>query len=137
MKRLIQAKPRTKKKEVVMTIKFTFEAVNDNEDEAKNDIKRFKDWMKNQFTEWDTSILEYFLYAYKLSQDDDDSKYILDVHIDKILKDDSATIDEREHFQKMIDDENEKNEDEIEEQEDDIEENFSDHVIDEDDEGLE
>lgn len=105
-KRLIQkiAKPRTKKKEIVMTVKFTFEVFNDNEDEAKEDVKRFKEWMKDQFTEWDSSVLQYFLYAYGLQQDANDERYMLDVHIDKIIRDESATVGEITDFMKDIKD---------------------------------
>lgn len=104
MKRLIrkEATPRAKKKEVVLTTKFTFEAFNDNEDEAKADVKRFKEWIKDQFTEWDNSILQYFLYAYGLQQDANDEKYMLDVHIDKIIKDESATVNEMEDFMRDV-----------------------------------
>jgi hypothetical protein len=96
------AKPRTKKKEVVLTVKYTFEVFGDNEDETKIDCKRFKQWMKDHYTQWDSSILQYFLYAYNLMQDPDDAKYKLEFHIDKILKDDSATIDERNFFDKQL-----------------------------------
>jgi hypothetical protein len=89
------AKPRTKKKELVVTVKFTFEVLNDNEDEAKADLRKFKEWMNQQFTQWNSSILQYFLYSYKLQQNADDERYRLEHHIDKIIKDDSATIDER------------------------------------------
>jgi len=96
------AKPRTKKKEVVITMKCSFVAYGDNEDETKVDCKRFKQWMKDHFTQWDNSILQYFLYSYNLMQDPDDSKYELELHIDKILRDDSATIDERNLFDQQI-----------------------------------
>lgn len=103
-KRLIKkiAKPRTKKKEIVLTTKFTFEVFNDNEDEAKEDVKRFKEWMKDQFTQWDSSILQYFLYAYGLQQNAEDEKYKLEVHIDKIVKDESSTVGEITEFMKDV-----------------------------------
>lgn len=105
IKRLIKklAKPRTKKKEIVMSVKFCFEVFNDNEDEAKEDVKRFKQWMKDQFTEWDNSILQYFLYAYGL-EDTADEKYKLDVHIDKIVKDESSTVGEINEFMQGVKD---------------------------------
>jgi hypothetical protein len=103
-KRLIKkiATPRTKKKEIVMTVKFTFEVANDNEDEAKEDVKRFKDWMKDQFTQWDNSMLQYFLYAYGLQQDPNNEKYKLEQHIDKIIRDESATVGEITDFMKDV-----------------------------------
>ena len=91
------AKPRTKKKEVVLTIKINFETRNDNSDEAKADCIKFKNWVKDQFTEWDDSMLQYFLYAYNLIQNPED-KYFLDIHIDKIIKDESSTMEEQEEF---------------------------------------
>lgn len=105
-KRLIQkiAKPRTKKKEAIIEVRFTFECFNDNPEEAKADVKRFKDWLKNQFTEWDDSILQYFLYAYGLQQDANDEKYKLDVHISSIIKDESATVGEITDFMKDVKD---------------------------------
>lgn len=91
MKRLKKvSKPRAKKKETVLTVKFTFEAFNDNEDEAKLDCKNFKEWMNGHFPSWNESILQYFLYAYSLTQNDDNSKYKLEAHIDKIIKDESV-----------------------------------------------
>jgi hypothetical protein len=96
------AKPRAKKKEVILTLKLNFEVYNDNEDEAKADCKRFKEWVKSQFSEWDNSILQYFLYAYKLVQDPEDDKYLLDIHIDKIIKDDSSTAAEIKEFMDNI-----------------------------------
>lgn len=96
------AKMRPKKKELVLTYKFQFNVYNDNEDDAKQDIKRFKQWMKEQFVHWPESMLQYFLYAYNLHQNHDDRKYLLEGHIDKVLKDESVTIDERDHFDQII-----------------------------------
>lgn len=104
MKRLI-AKPRPKKKQVGMSVKFWFEVYNDNENEAKLDCKRFKDWMQNSFCEWDESMLQYFLYGHNLVQGPDDDKYLMDVHIDKILVDDSATSQEVREFMNQTTDE--------------------------------
>lgn len=103
-KRLIQkiAKPRTKKKEAIIELRFTFEVFNDNPEEAKTDVKRFKDWLKDQFTEWDSSILQYFLYAYGLQQDPNDEKYKLEVHISNIVKDESSTVEEITEFMKDV-----------------------------------
>ncbi len=116
----ITAKPRPKKKELVLTYKFTMEVFNDNEDEAKQDIKRFKQWMKDQFVYWPESMLQYYLYAYNLHQNHDDTKYLLEGHIDKILKDESVTIDERNSFDNVLDQVNEQAEDKIKRLEDDL-----------------
>lgn len=106
IKRLINkiAKPRVKKKEVIVETRFTFEVFNDNSDEAKEDCKRFKQWLKDQFTEWDNSILQYFLYAYGLQQDANDEKYKLEVHISQIVKDESSTVGEINEFMQGVKD---------------------------------
>lgn len=122
------AKPRTKKQEVVLSVKFTFEAFNDNTDEAKLDCKRFKQWMKEQFSEWDHSILQYFLYAYKLMQDADDDKYLLDMHIDKIYKDDSATMAETKEFMELLEEEQEEKEVELDELAEQYEKEIEDEI---------
>lgn len=119
LKKII-AKPRPKKKELVLTCKFTFETFNDNEDEAKQDIKRFKQWMKDQFVQWPESMLQYFLYAYNLHQNHDDHKYLLESHIDKIIKDESVTIDERDSFDNVLDQVEEQSEQKIKQMEDDL-----------------
>lgn len=102
------AKPRPKKKEVVMTVKLNFEVAEDNEDYAKQDCIKFKDWVRDQFSEWDNSILEHFLYEYGLIQNSEGDKYLLDIHIDKILKDESSTEQEQKEFIEDIE-EREKN----------------------------
>lgn len=96
------AKPRPKKKEVVMTVKLNFEVFNDNEDYAKKDCIKFKDWVRDQFSEWDNSVLEHFLYEYGLVQNSDGDKYLLDIHIDKILKDESSTEQGQQEFMDNI-----------------------------------
>jgi hypothetical protein len=101
------AKPRTKRKETVLTMKFSFDVTEDNENEAKDACRRFKHWMNDYFSQWNDSILQYFLYANKLAQDPDDAKYRLEVHLDKVVKDDSSTIDQRNFFDFHL--ENDKN----------------------------
>jgi hypothetical protein len=108
LNRLIEAKPRPKKKEVHLTMKYNFECYEDNEDEAKAICRRFKHWMKDHFAQWDNCILQYFLYANNLVQSYDDLKYRLEGHIDKITRDDSATIDERNYFEMQLQHEEEQ-----------------------------
>lgn len=129
LKRL--SKPRTKKKEVVLTLKLVFEAFNDNEDEAKTDCKRFKEWVKNEFSKWNDSVLQYFLYAYKLQQDDEDSKFILSMNIDKILKDESATLEEIKNFMENLESEDEEQEEELQDLEEEYIEEIDEHINDE------
>ena len=95
MKRLIEAKPRPKKKEIVMTVKFTFESFSDDNTDAKTALKAFKTWMRDAFPEWNQSILYNFLNAANLKQPQEEDKYVLTVNIDKILKDESTTRDVR------------------------------------------
>ena len=79
----------------------------DNDDgQALEYIKYFKEWTKNRLTQWDKSILEYFLYEYNLPQDPDGTKYNLDFHIEEILKDDSV----EKKFSDDYQEENNKNE---------------------------
>lgn len=103
MKRLIrQAKPRPKKKELVFTTKHHFECFSDNEDIAKDILRKFKQWISEVYPEWATTQLQHFLYAYNLSQNSEDNKYLYEFHLDKILKDESVTIDQRTWFDKGI-----------------------------------
>lgn len=88
-KKKIKAKQRRKYKEVVLTVKFNFRAYNDNNDLAKLDCSRFKQWMNKIFSTWNDSILQHFLYAYKLQNFNDNENYELSMRIDKIIKDES------------------------------------------------
>lgn len=103
MKRLIrQAKPRKKKKELKLTAKFVFEVFNDDENDAKGDIKLFRNWMAKEFPKWNDSILQHFLYQNNLSQTATNPKYLLAVNVDKIIKDESSVKDERNWFDNEI-----------------------------------
>jgi hypothetical protein len=93
-----KAKPRRKYKEVILTTKFNFRAYNDNYDLAKLDCTKFKQWMGEIFSKWDDSILQNFLYSYKLTNDENGDNYELSCHIDKIIKDESSKADEIEKF---------------------------------------
>lgn len=101
IKRLI-AKPRKKKKEIKLTVKFDFEVVSNDDVDAKGDIKLFRNWMSNEFPKWNDTILQHFLYQYNLSQDKQESKYILSLHTDKIISDDSSAKDERLWFNDQL-----------------------------------
>ena len=95
MKRLIEAKPRPKKKEIVMTVKFSFETYSDDNTEAKEALKKFKVFMRDIFPDWNESIIYHFLNAAHLQQPVDDDKYVLSINVDKIMKDESETRDLR------------------------------------------
>lgn len=109
MKRLKkQARPRPKSKEVWLDMRLCFEIFEDNDDLAKEVCAKFKDWARDQFAQWDKSILEHFLYEYGLSQNSNDDKYILDFYINKIIKDETIPASEQEKYMEEI--ENEENE---------------------------
>ena len=92
------AKPRKKKKELKLTVKFVFEAFGDDDTDTKVDLKTFRNWMRDEFPKWSDTILQHFLYQNKLSQTADNPKYLLAVNVDKIIKDESSVKDEREYF---------------------------------------
>ena len=112
MKRLVQAKPRKKKKEVVLTTKLLFEAYNQNDMEAKAVVKLFKQWVKEHFIGWSDTILQHFLYEYNLPQDER-TEYKLTMQLHKILKDESFIKDD---LMKILKQDNIEHEDEIDEE---------------------
>ena len=121
MKRLIRtAKPRKKKKELKLTTKFVFEVVNDDETEAKLDIKAFRNWMRDEFPKWSDTILQHFLYQNNLVQTPDKPKYLLAVNIDKIIKDESSVSDERKWFDDQLEDLSEEAEKAIRKKEEEL-----------------
>ena len=127
VKRLIkQAVPRKKKKEVVLTTKLVFEAINENEIEAKSICKLFKQWIKEHFVGWSDTILQHFLYEYNLPQDER-TKYKLTMQMHKIIKDESFI---KEDLMKILEHDNEIEEDKEDEEKEDIDEEKED--IDED-----
>ena len=119
MKRLI-AKPRKKKKELKLTVKFVFEAFSDDENEAKGDIKAFRNWMRDEFPNWSDSILQHFLYQNNLSQSTENDKYLLAVNIDKVIKDESSIQDERTWFDNELESLGENAEENIKKKEEEI-----------------
>lgn len=105
MNRLLSriAKPRKKKKELKLTVKFVFEAFGDDDTDTKGDLKTFRNWMRDEFPKWNETILQHFLYQNKLSQSAEEPKYLLAVNVDKIIKDESSVKDEREYFDNELD----------------------------------
>ena len=69
-------------KEVDLELHLIFGVTGDSTEEVKEDCALFLRWVREQFTQWDESILQYFLYEYNLVQD---GRYTLDLHIDRIL----------------------------------------------------
>ena len=84
----IADRPRENRKKVSFALKLSLE-VDNSDGDAINDLRKFKDWTTNIFTEWDKSILEYFLYQYGLLQNESSDKYFLDFRIDRLLDDDT------------------------------------------------
>ncbi len=86
--RKIADRPRENRKKVTYMLKIGLE-VDNGDGDAIDNLKLFKDWITNKFTQWDKSILEYFLYEYGLMQSSEDDKYYLDFRIEKLLDDDT------------------------------------------------
>lgn len=95
LKRL-QAKPRRSRKSIILTMKYVLDIHEDNDDEAKRIGKMFIAWMRDKFSNWDDSVLEYFLYENNIEQNSDDDRLYLEGHLDKILKDDCTHMEDRE-----------------------------------------
>ena len=101
MKRLV-SKLQKKKKEIKLTTKFVFEVISNDDIDAKEDIKLFRNWIANEFPKWNDSILQHFLYQNNLSQEKEQPKYILSINMDKIISDDSSAKDERLWFNEQL-----------------------------------
>lgn len=85
-------RPRENRRKVTYLLKIGLE-VDNGDGDAIDSLKLFKNWVGDKFTQWDRSILEYFLYDYGLVQSADDDKYFLDFRIEKILEDDTNDTD--------------------------------------------
>ena len=108
MARLIKKadRPSENFKEIEYLIRMSLK-VNNDEGNAGDDLTRFRQWIPTTFTEWDKSILEHFLYNYGLLQNDSDNKYVLDIKIENILRDDSEKM--RPMVEKAVEEDFEKN----------------------------
>lgn len=101
----IADRPRENRKKVSYDLSLSLE-VDNSDGTAIDDLKKFKGWVTNKFTQWDKSILEYFLYEYGMIQSPDDDKYFLDFKIESLLDDDT----DHEHKNATdIDNENSEN----------------------------
>lgn len=98
----IEGKPRRKRKSIIMTMRYTLDIHEDDPEEAKAIGKLFKTWMRDKFSQWDDTILQHFLYENNLVQNKDDDRFILDGHLEKIVKDDCSDSDEREEFDSTL-----------------------------------
>ena len=82
--RLIKSKPRRGRKSIILTMKYTLDIHSDKSDEIRD---MFITWMRDKFSQWDDTILQYFLYDTHTEQNDADDRLELEGHLDKILKD--------------------------------------------------
>lgn len=99
-------RPRESRKTVEFLLKLQLDVDNFHGD-AIQDLDKFKLWVAHQFTQWDKSILEYFLYEYGLLQNADDDKYFLDFKVESLLKDDTKD-DLRPMVEDSLDEETKK-----------------------------
>ena len=60
--KMTTAKPRRKRKSIILTMKYVLDIHEDDNDEAQRIGKIFKAWMRDKFSDWDETILQYFLY---------------------------------------------------------------------------
>lgn len=90
MKRLIKIndRPRENRKTVEFTLSMRLD-IDNSDGDAVDNLLKFKQWVTNNFTQWDASILEHFLYQYELLQNETNDKYFLDFKVEKITKDDT------------------------------------------------
>lgn len=109
MGRLVKTsdRPRENRKKCSFLLKMSLEVDNFHGD-AIDDLEKFKSWVANTFTQWDKSILEYFLYEYGLAQNSDSDKYYLDFKIESLLDDDTKD-DFRPKIKDSIDEKEKKN----------------------------
>ena len=105
MKRLV-GKPRRGRKSVILTMKFVMDIHEDNKDEAKDIGKKYIAWMRDKFSNWNESILEYFLYENNIAQNTEDDRLELELHLDKIIKDDCTHSEDREIEEYNLNDDN-------------------------------
>lgn len=113
MKRLVKIndRPRENNKKVEFLCSLSLE-INSQTGTSKEELTKFKDWVSNRFTQWDKSILEYFLYEYNLQQDPDGKKYKLDFRIQELIKDDTDENlkEQNEKYEEMNEKEDKENE---------------------------
>ena len=83
--RLIKSKPRRGRKSIILTMKYTLDIHSDKSDEIRD---MFITWMRDKFSQWDDTILQYFLYDTHTEQNDADDRLELEGHLDKILDED-------------------------------------------------
>jgi len=96
MKRL--GKPRRKRKSIFLDMRYCLDIHEDDPEEAKKIGKLFKVWMRDKFSNWDDTILQHFLYDTDLVQNSEDDRFMLEGHLNRIVKDDCSTFTEKDDF---------------------------------------
>lgn len=99
LKRL--GKPRRKRKSIILTMKYCLDIHEDDPTITDEIGKKFRTWMRDHFSNWDQSILQYFLYENNIQQNAEGDRILLEGHLDKIVKDD--TIHSKEELQNIND----------------------------------
>lgn len=103
MGRLIKtAKPRRKRRSIILTMRYTLDIFEDDPDEAKKIGKEWTRWVRDNFSTWDEAVLQHFLYECGVEQNADGDRLVLEGHLEKIVKNDCATFIERDEFDQEL-----------------------------------
>ena len=99
MGRLIKtAKPRRKRKSIILTMRYTLDIFEDDPDEAKAIGKEWTRWVRDRFSQWDETILQYFQYECGVEENAAGDRLQLEGHLEKVVKNDCATFIEQDQF---------------------------------------
>ena len=79
-------------------MRYTLDIYEDDPDEAKAIGKAYKQWMRDVFSQWDDSILQYFMYENQVVQNAKGDRLALEGHLEKIVKDDCSSFIEQDDF---------------------------------------
>ena len=88
--RKLADRPRENRRSVEYVLSLKLD-IDNSEGDASEQLKLFKKWVVETFTQWDRSILEHFLYNYNLLQDYDSTKYHLEFKVEGLTQDDSES----------------------------------------------
>ena len=125
--RKLADRPRENRRSVEYVLSLKLD-IDNSEGDASEQLKLFKKWVVETFTQWDRSILEHFLYNYNLLQDYDSTKYHLEFKVEGLTQDDSESQLRPQILDTII--QNKENEEESEDKDnknDKKEEDFGEH----------
>ena len=97
-----EGKPRRKRKSIILTMRYTLDIFEDDPDEAKEIGKLWTQWVRDRFSKWDDTVLQYFMYETGVEQNADDDRLALEGHLEKIVKNDCATFIEQDEFDETL-----------------------------------